>query len=153
MPFVWKKERKKNWKSPLTTPIWHKKTKSQRKNKFVFFFRYLELFLFAMENHFKNLLQIFLNTTESKSLILVAKTEIGFANFVFLQTFFEKRKTITKYRHTYAIWIVIMLDSFEKWKKQENQNKKHKITLNDIWALLIIVYLVKKKRNKNKKRT
>ena len=43
-----------------------------------------------------------------------------------------------------------MLDSF-KWKKQENQNKKHKITLNDIWALLIIVYLVKKKLQEQKR--
>ena len=130
MPFVAKKShlferKKKNWKPPLTTPIWHKKTKSQRKNKFVFFFRYLELFLFAMENHFKNLLQIFLNTTETKSLILLANWN-RICKFCLFANIFWKRKNNTKYRHTYAIWIVIMLDSFEKWKKQENQNKNTK---------------------------
>merc|ERR1712051_386406 len=97
-PFVAKKShlferKKKKLKTPVNNSNLTEENKiaTQKTNSF-FSFGFLELFLFAMENHFKNLLQIFLNTTETKSLILLAKTEIGFANFVFLQTFLEKRK-------------------------------------------------------------
>ena len=147
------KERKKKQlkKTLLTTPIWQKKNKiATQKNKLVFFFRFLELFLFAMENHFKNLLQIFLNTTESKSLILLAKTEIGFANFVFLQTFFEKRKNNYKIQTYLRNLNSHHVGLFWKMKEARKSKQKHKITLNDIWALLIIVYLVKKKLQEQK---
>ena len=133
---MFERKKKKLKKTLLTTPIWQKKIKiaTQKQTRF-FFFRVLELFLFAMENHFKNLLQIFLNTTESKSLILLANWN-RICKFCLFANIFWKKKNNTKYRHTYAIWIVIML---------KKSKQKHKITLNDIWALLIIVYLVKKK--------
>ena len=36
-------------------------------------------------------------------------------------------------------------------KEARKSKQKHKITLNDIWALLIIVYLVKKKETRTKR--
>ena len=150
-PFVWKKE-KKIEKTLLTTPIWQKKTKSQRKNKLVFFFfRFLELFLFAMENHFKNLLQIFLNTTESKSLILLANWN-RICKFCLFANIFWKKKNNYKIQTYLRNLNSHHVGLFWKMKEARKSKQKHKITLNDIWALLIIVYLVKK-RNKNKKRT
>ena len=131
MPFVAKKShlferKKKNWKNPVNNSNLTEENKiaTQKQTRF-FFFRFLELFLFAMENHFKNLLQIFLNTTESKSLILLANWN-RICKFCLFANIFWKKKNNTKYRHTYAIWIVIMLDSSFKWKKQENQNKNTK---------------------------
>ena len=142
--------KKKNWKPPLTTPIWHKKTKSQRKNKFVFFFRYLELFLFAMENHFKNLLQIFLNTTESKSLILLANWN-RICKFCLFANIFWKKKNNYKIQTYLRNLNSHHVGLFWKMKEARKSKQKHKITLNDIWALLIIVYLVKKKETRTKR--
>ena len=136
---------KKNEKTLLTTPIWQKKIKiaTQKQTRF-FFFRFLELFLFAMENHFKNLLQIFLNTTESKSLILLANWN-RICKFCLFANIFWKKKNNYKIQ-TYLRNLNSHHVGLFFWMKEARKSKqKHKITLNDIWALLIIVYLVKKK--------
>ena len=132
MPFVAKKKshlferKKKNEKTLLTTPIWQKKTKSQRKNKLVFFsFVFWSCSFLQWRTILKTCYRFFWILPKSKSLILLANWN-RICKFCLFANIFWKKKNNTKYRHTYAIWIVIMLDSSFKWKKQENQNKNTK---------------------------
>ena len=138
--------KKKNWKNPVNNSNLTEENKiaTQKQTRF-FFFRFLELFLFAMENHFKNLLQIFLNTTESKSLILLANWN-RICKFCLFANIFWKKKNNYKIQ-TYLRNLNSHHVGLFFWMKEARKSKqKHKITLNDIWALLIIVYLVKKKQ-------
>ena len=86
---------------------------------------------------------------KSKSLILLANWN-RICKFCLFANIFWKKKNNYKIQTYLRNLNSHHVGLFWKMKEARKSKQKHKITLNDIWALLIIVYLVKKKLQEQK---